>query len=540
MNTTSCTMNSEVRKKAAIRPPKLALAAALALVLSMGVFAPAAPAEVRLPRIFGSHMVLQQDKPLTLWGWAQPGETVTVRFLVQSKEVKANDRGEWKVVLSAVKAGGPHKLTVTGSTTVEFEDVMVGEVWLCSGQSNMEMGISACKDAPAEIAAADHPGLRLMKVAKKWTPEPQPDVGGAWKVCTPKTVAEEGWGGFSAAAYYFGRHLHQQLGVTVGLIDSTWGGTVIQSWTPPEGFAAVPALKSEFDKVQLRDRRSVLYQNRLNQTIVDAEQWIPAARQALAHQTPVPPMPIYPDELRPLNDLQAATALYNGMIHGLCPFALRGAIWYQGESNLGEGRYYTERMKTLIGGWRKLWGQGDFSFYFVQIAPYNYGGKPEREAELWEAQAVAAQVIPNTGMAVINDLGDLRDIHPRNKQEVGKRLALLALAKDYGQANVVCSGPTFKAMSIEGDQLRVTFDHLGSGLASRDGKPLSWFEIIDAEEGGFVKARVQIDGASVLLSAPEVKHPVAMRFAWHMLAEPNLMNREGLPAGAFRAGTAPR
>ena len=503
-----------------------------------GFFATSAKAEVRLPNVFGGHMVLQQEKPLTIWGWAQPAETVTVQFLAESKQVQANDRGEWKAVLSPVKAGGPYTLTVSGSSRVQLDDVMVGEVWLCSGQSNMEMGIGMCKDAQQEIAAANFPAIRLMKVAKNWTPEPQQNMGGAWKVCSPQTVAEGGWGGFSAAAYYFGRELHQQLGVAVGLIDSSWGGTVIQTWTPPEGFAAVPALKSEYERVQLGDPRSPLHQQRLEQTLKETQQWIDAARKALTDRALVPPMPAYPSELLPPRDVQHATALYNGMIHPLCPFALRGAIWYQGESNLGDGPLYTERMKALIGGWRQLWGLGDFAFYFVQIAPYTYGGNPETEAVLWEAQA-ASQAIPNTGMAVINDISNLRDIHPNNKQDVGKRLAFWALAQTYGKSNVEFSGPTFKSMSIEGDTLRLTFDHAGGGLASRDGQPLTWFEVIDAEEGGFVKASARIDGAALLVSAPEAKHPVAVRFAWHMLAEPNLMNAAGLPAGAFRAGNVP-
>jgi sialate O-acetylesterase len=515
------------------------LATVLGLLALLGVWATSARAEIRLPKIFGSHMVLQQDKPLTIWGWGLPGETVTVRFLAESKQAKANARGEWKVVLSAVKAGGPHPFTVSGSSTVALDDVMVGEVWLCSGQSNMEMGIAACKDARKEIAAANYPGIRLMKVAKKWAPEPQSDVGGTWKLCSPKTVAEEGWGGFSAAAYYFGRELHQQLGVAVGLIDSSWGGTVIQTWTPPEGFAAVPALKSEYERVQLGDPRTQLHQQRLEQALQQTEQWLATARKALTDRALVPPMPTYPAELLPPRDVQHATALYNGMIHPLAPYALRGALWYQGESNLGDGPLYTERMKALIGGWRQLWGLGDFSFYFVQIAPFNYGGNPETEPALWEAQA-AAQAIPNTGMAVITDIGDLRDIHPGNKQDVGKRLARWALAKDYARPNLICSGPTYKSMRVEGDTLRLTFDNVDGGLASRDGQPLSWFEIIDAEQGGFVKASARIDGASVILSAPEVKQPVAVRFAWSMLAEPNLMNAEGLPAGAFRAGSVPK
>jgi sialate O-acetylesterase len=496
-------------------------------------------AEVRLPKVFGSHMVLQQDKPIVVWGWAEPNEAVTVEIAGQSQKAQANDRGEWKAVVSALKAGGPYTVTVSGSSKVQFEDVMVGEVWLCSGQSNMEMGIAAARDAKDEVAAADYPGIRLLKVTKRWSPEPQSDIDGNWKVCSPKTVAEGGWNGFSAVAYYFGRELHKKLGVAVGLIDSSWGGTRIESWTPPEGFAAVPALKKEYELLQLGDPRAATHQQRLEQLLNETEKWLAAARQALLARSNVPTMPTYPGKLLPPHELQQRTALYNGMIHPLQTFGLRGAIWYQGESNANEGMLYTERMKALIGGWREVWAEGDFPFYFVQIAPFTYGQKPEVIGEFWEAQT-AAQGVPNSGMVVINDIGDLKDIHPVNKQDVGRRLALWALANTYGQKDVVYSGPTFKAMNIEGDKLRITFDHIGGGLASRDGQPLNWFEIIDAEEGGFVKADAKIEGASILLSAPDVKHPIAMRFAWSMLAEPNLMNREGLPAGAFRAGTVPK
>ncbi|MGO9202164.1 MAG: sialate O-acetylesterase, partial [Limisphaerales bacterium] len=204
---------------------------------------------MRLPGIFGSHMVLQQEKPLVIWGWAQPNETVALQLGSESGQAQANDRGQWRAVLPAMKAGGPFTLAVHGSSTVELDDVMIGEVWLASGQSNMEMGIGAALNGREEIAAADYPGIRLMLVPKRWTPEPQNDMQGAWKVCSPKTVAEDGWGGFSAAAYYFGRELHRKLGVAVGLIDASWGGTRIEPWTPPEGFAEVPALNREFELV---------------------------------------------------------------------------------------------------------------------------------------------------------------------------------------------------------------------------------------------------------------------------------------------------
>lgn len=499
-----------------------------------------ARAEIRLPHVFGSHMVLQRDKPLIIWGWGTQGETVTVQLGAVSRTTQANDRGEWEVTLPAMEAGGPYTLTVSGSSTVECQDVMIGEVWLCSGQSNMEFGLGRVNNAHAEIAAANHPGIRLLLVEHHWTPLPQTDMQGTWKVCTPQTVAEGGWDGFSAVGYFFGRELNEKLGVTVGLIESDWGGTCIQSWTPPEGFAAVPTLEKEYQHVQMSDPRSDAHQERLQQTLDQYGKWLSDARQAMAAKEVVPAVPTYPAELLPPHDVQNATALYNGMIHPLEPFGLRGVIWYQGEANESDGLFYADRMRALIAGWRKLWNEGDFPFYFVQIAPWNYHDNSENLPKLWEGQTIAAKTISNTAMAVVNDIGNLNDIHPADKQDVGHRLALLALAGTYGQTNLVCSGPTFKSMDIQGNTLRIKFDHVGGGLVSRDGKPLDWFEIIDADEGGFVTADARIEGDSVILSSPEVKHPVAMRFAWSDLAEPNLMNKEGLPAGAFRAGNQPQ
>jgi len=518
-----------------------AVRAGLAATLLIGVLTSLpAWAEVRLPKVFGGHMVLQQDRPLPVWGWAQPGEAVTVQFRQERRETKANDRGEWRVDLSAVKAGGPFAVTVTGANTVTLDDVMVGEVWVCSGQSNMELGVKACLDADAEIAAADYPGIRLFMVPKKFSAVPESDVDAEWKVCTPTTIAEGGWGGFSAAAYYFGRELHKTLGVPVGLIDSSWGGTLIEPWTPPEGFAAVPALADLYQRVLLADPRSTEHKERLTQTVTALEDWIAAARKAMGDEQLVPALPAYPGELLPPANHQVSAVLYNAMIHPLLPFAIRGAIWYQGESNHNNGMLYTEKMKALLGGWRQVWNTGELPFYYVQIAPYLYGNEnPRILTEFWEAQA-AALAIPNTGMAVIHDVGDLNDIHPKNKQEVGRRLALLALAKTYGKTDLVCSGPAYKSLATEGSKLRVTFDNVGGGLTARDGKPLDWFEIIDADEGGFVKAQAEVDGPSLLLSAPEVKRPVAVRFAWDKTAAPNLMNKEGLPAVPFRAGDVPK
>jgi len=501
---------------------------------------PLAQAALKLPAVIADHMVLQQQQSNPIWGWDTPGAKVTVSFAGKTYAATAGDDGKWMVKLDPQTANAtPQTLVVEGSTRREIQDVLIGEVWLCSGQSNMEMGVGMVQNGPEEIAQADYPNIRLLMVANRWTPEPQKDMEGTWKACSPKTIAEGGWNGFSAAAYFFGRELHKKLGVPIGLIEPDWGGTRIESWTPPEGFAMVPALKNDYDRLEMGDARTPVHQQRLATFLEQTAEWLKAANEALTNQSIVPQMPAYPSELQPPHDLQNATALYNGMVFPVHPFGIRGAIWYQGEANVGEGMLYDERMKALIGGWRQVWNEGDFPFYFAQIAPYNYGNTPQSLPELWEAQTAAANEIPNTGMAVINDIGNLGDIHPKNKQEVGRRLALMALARTYGKTDLVSSGPTFKNLAPEDDKLRISFENIDGGLVTRDGKPPDWFEIIDADDGGFVKADAQIDGSSVVLSAPGVAHPVAVRFAWSQTATPNLMNAAGLPANAFRAGSIP-
>lgn len=509
-------------------------------LLFTGSFLHNAHAVVRLPNVFGSHMVMQRDKPLVVWGWSAPFEKITVQLASETQSVHANENGEWKAVLPALKAGGPYVLQVEGAEgdRMEYQDVMIGEVWLCSGQSNMERGIKLSQNSQEEIAAANYPQIRLLKVARQLAGNPQTNFQGNWKVCTPQTVAEGEPGGFTAVGFFYGRDLYQQIHVPIGLIEDSWSGTRIEGWIPPEKFASTPALAYENSLLQLRDPASPKHKERLQLAIDETKKWISGAELALSNNLPVSPLPaLFPDLLPPA-DRQCSAALYDGMIYPVCPFPIRGVVWYQGENNHAEGQVYTKKMKALIAGWRAAWGQGDFPFYYVQLAPFNYGGKPESLGAFWEAQA-AVQVVTNTGMIVINDLGNLKNIHFSNKQEVGRRLALLALAKTYGETNLVYSGPTFRDMKIEGDKILIKFDHVGGGLASRDGKPLDWFEIMDASQGKFVKADAEIDGSTVVLSNKTVKHPVAMRFAWSMLAEPNLMNREGLPAGAFRAGTVP-
>ena len=493
----------------------------------------AAQADVTLPHVFGNHMVLQRDRALPVWGWAEAGEEVEVKLGEAAASATAGADGAWRVDLPPQEAGGPVTLMVTGKNVVTLEDVLIGEVWICSGQSNMQWTVASSMNFEQEKAAANLPLIRQVEVPRVPAGYPAKDFSGTWQVCSPDTV-----GGFTAAGYFMARHLHQELQVPVGLVNTSWGGTAIEPWTPPVGFAQVPALKDISDRVTLTDPRSEPYKQTLGAYLGQLEPWLAGAKTALAEERPLDPAPAYPEALKPLGTHTLPTGLYNGMVAPLIPFAMRGAIWYQGESNRGEGKLYTEKMKALIGGWRALWGQGDFPFYYVQIAPYLYGSEdPQVLPVFWEAQAAAEQ-IPNTGMAVITDIADLNDIHPANKQDVGKRLALLALARTYGKTEVVCSGPTFRALAPEGGKLRVTFDNVGGGLASRDGQPLNWFEVI-GPDADWAKAEAVIEGDSVVLASPEVAAPCAVRFGWSKDAMPNLMNREGLPCGAFRAGDVP-
>jgi sialate O-acetylesterase len=412
--------------------------------------------------VIDSHMVLQRDRPLPIWGSADPGEAVTVKLDGASVEATADAKGNWNVVLPAMKADGKtHQMTISGKNKIELEDILVGEVWMGSGQSNMEMGIGVVHEPKEEIAAADYPQIRLLLVPKTAGREPAKDVNSKWVACTPKTIAEGGWGGFSAALYFFGRNLHKELNVPVGLIQTAWGGQRIERFTPSD--------KKNGD-------------------------------------------------------------IYNGMIAPVKPFAIRGAIWYQGEANVGEGMKYADRMKALISGLRKVWGY-DFPFYFVEIAPWS-GYGPGSLPPLWEGQAATLK-IPGTGMVVTTDLVDnIKDIHPKDKVDVGNRLALWALAKAYGK-DVGYTGPLYKSMSVDGNKARLSFAHVDGGLKSRDGKPLSDFEIA-GEDGKFVPAEASIEGDAVVVQSKDVSSPKQVRFGWRNVANPNLSNKEGLPASPFR------
>ena len=509
-----------------IRVFRAMMAAALT---ALAVTSPAA-AEVRPAGVFGSHMVLQAESEVPVWGWADAQEEVTVRIAGQEVRTRAGGDGRWMVKLAPMPAGGPHRLEIVAGDTLALEDVLIGEVWLCSGQSNMEWGIKVSADPEKEIAAADHPRIRLLSVPHRTARRPEPDIDARWAVCTPEGILSVGhWNaGFSAVAYHFGRRLQEELDVPVGLIQSTWGGTRIEPWTPPEGFQAVPALAGLLEPLKRADEE---FREAVGRALTAHQQWLEEARARYDAGKEAAPPPAWPRH--PLDDNSCPTSLYNGMIHPLVPCAIRGAIWYQGESNRTDGMGYVEKKRALIGGWRQLWGRGDFPFYFVQLAPYRYGTEdPTILPRMWEAQTRCLE-IPNTGMAVTVDIGDPADIHPRNKRDVGERLALWALARTYGRKDLVFSGPLYRSASNEGGAIRIRFDHVGGGLISRDGGPLSWFEIAGTDRH-FVPAEALIDGDTVVVRANEVADPAAVRFSWHMEARPNLCNREGLPASPFR------
>ncbi|MDB4640422.1 sialate O-acetylesterase [Pirellulaceae bacterium] len=420
----------------------------------------AARGDVTLPKIFGSNMVLQQEQPIKIWGAATAGEEITVDLNGATAATKADDKGDWQVELPSRKADGKSlTLTVKGKNQIELKNILIGEVWLGSGQSNMEWNVGAAKDAAKEIAAASHPKIRLFKVQRARSNTPAKDVVGQWQECSPATIP-----GFSATAYYFARELQQKLNVPVGIIASSWGGTKIEPWTPSNGKGAV---------------------------------------------------------------------LYNAMIHPLAPLSLRGVIWYQGESNVlsTAGLKYHEMKKQLIDDWRSAWGNNELSFYYVHIGPWSGRYAAGELPKLWEAQTKSL-TLPNTGMAVITDaIDNIADIHPKSKQVVGRRLALWALAKNYGR-KIVYSGPLYKSKEVEGTKVRVRFAH-AKGLAARDGKPLSEFTIAGSDNK-FVQAQAVIDGDTVIVHAEGIDKPKHVRFGWHKTCNPNLVNGAGLPAAPFQ------
>lgn len=457
-------------------------------------------ADVRLPAVLSDNLVLQRETDVTLWGWAEPGETVTVRSEAFKGEgdTTAGADGRWKLKLATGPAGGPFRVTIAGRNTRVLENVLVGEVWLCAGQSNMEWTVgpvigAGVENHAEEIRQADHPRLRLFTVARSEADAPREDCAGAWQVCAPETVAS-----FSGTAYFFGLRLHEELKIPVGVVCSAWGGTPIEYWLSDAALRAVSD---------------------------------PAAPTAAADKPAV----------EGKESRHSGSRLYNGMIAPLTSYTIRGFTWYQGESNVGRAEQYRVAFPALIRSWRSAWGDAEAPFFFVQIAPFDYQALGDqaagRAAELREAQALALR-LPHTGMVVTTDIvDDVRDIHPPKKRIVGDRLARWALAKTYGRSEVAYSGPLYRAMQVEGDKVRITFEHVGGGLVARGGT-LTDFSSAGADRK-FVPAQARIDGDTLIVSAPSVPVPAAVRFGWSDTARPNLFNAAGLPAAPFRTDDWP-
>lgn len=471
-----------------------------ALSLSLlGFTSSSVSADVVLSKVFGDHMVLQQEQPIRLFGKADAGEKITAQLAGKTASAVAKEDGSFRLELPAMKADGKaHDLVVKGNNTVTIKDVLLGEVWICSGQSNMEWSVGRSLNPKEEIEAADHPQIRLFNVPGHVAgPSPNDDPRGSWQICSPKSV-----GGFTAVGYYFGRELQQKLKVPIGLVGTNWGGTRIEPWTPPVGFDQVESLED--------------YRKSIKESATNGK--------------------------KPKG---GATHIYNGMVHGLKPLSARGAIWYQGESNAGDGLRYEYLKEALVKGWRSVFENDDLSFYWVQLAdfqqpndnPAGGGWGPVREGQR------RALRLPKTGMAVIIDIGNARDIHPKNKQDVGKRLALWALANDYGR-KIVYSGPLYKSMKVEGDKVRLSFDSVGGGLmigkkegleptTKLDGVELTQFAV-QGDDGQWHWAKAEIDGETIVVQAKGVSKPKHVRFGYQSNPDDiNLYNKEGLPASPF-------
>jgi sialate O-acetylesterase len=516
---------------------------ALGLSLCAFTISAALPAlaDVRLPRIFTDNMVLQRDQPVRVWGWADAGEAVSVTLAGSKADTTADAKGQWSLALAALKTGENLELSVQGKNTLTLKNVVVGDLWVCSGQSNMEMDLGGCLGAAEDLQAADFPKIRRIKINHEQAAQPGMDAPTAtpWQVCSPDSAR-----GFTAVGFYFAREIQQKTGVPIGIVDDNWGGTPIEPWVATVGLALVPELKPQYTA---RLEAIKAFRAELPKALPRLEDWIAQTRRHLAEgpeTSPLPALPTHPGG-------NGWSGMYNAMIHPFVQLPIKGALWYQGESNGGEGETYHHKMQALIGGWRQQWGQGDFPFYFVQLASFqNATDNPaggEGWARLREAQRKSLS-IPNTGMAVITDtvpLAEAGDIHPRNKYDVGLRLARWALNRDYGQKELEVSGPLFKAIQLEGHKARLVFDHVGSGLmvgqkearaAAVENKAgtLKRFAVAGADKKWFW-AQAVIENDTVVVSATEVAEPVAVRYAFQMNPDgANLYNRAGLPASPFR------
>jgi sialate O-acetylesterase len=501
--------------------PRMNLGISPIIALLLAPLATLHAADLKIAGVFTDHTVLQREQPLPVWGLAAPNDEITVKFASQSKSAKADANGKWLVKLDPLTASaqGRDLIVTAGDEETRITDVLVGDVWLCSGQSNMHFQMKSVDKAPQEIAAANHPTVRFFTVKQQFGQQASDDTAGVWKPVSPATAAD-----CSAVACFFGTSLQQKTGVPVGLLISSVGGTRIESWMRPETLAATgesAPLIAKWKSVSPEEFETIgkaysAFQHERDHLHPQA------VKAAKAQGKPAPPAPVMPK----LRCHDAPSSLHHGMIAPLQPFAIRGAVWYQGESNSGQAAAYEKLLPAMIADWRSAWGK-ELPFLFVQLASYRNTHPSFREAQhrIW-------QKTPRTAMVVTTDVGDAANIHPTRKRPVGERLALAARAISYGQ-NVVYSGPVFKGMSIENDRAVLSFTHTGTGLTA-EGGALKGFTLA-GPDGKFLPARAVIEGANVVVTSDKIARPTAVRYGWAMMADGNLYNREGLPAAPFRS-----
>lgn len=481
---------------------------------------------LELAGLFSDHMVVQRDRAVPVWGRAAPGDEVTLDFADQTKTALADERGQWSLVLDPMEAHAVGRTLLVRSRrdtkNISVNDVLVGDVWLCSGQSNMHFRMQSVENAKQEMAAMNFPRVRFLTVNQQFGQEPLTQIKAAWNPLSPASAAE-----CSAVACYFGTALHKEKNIPIGLIISSVGGTRIESWMRRETLAATGESRSLIDK--WKDMPAVEFEQigKAYSAYQHQRDHVHpmALGEARAQGRPAPAAPVAPK----LRCHDCPSALHNGMIAPLQPYALRGAIWYQGESNAGQPKPYQKLLPAMIADWRGVWGK-DMPFLFVQLAPHRSIHPSFREAQhqIW-------QNTPHTAMVVTTDVGDAGNIHPARKRPVGERLAIAARSLSYGET-IVSSGPVFQAMTIKNDRAIISFDHVGQGLIANNGA-LRGFSLA-GQDGKFLPAEAVIEGRTVVVSSARVSQPVAVRYNWAIMPEGNLHNREGLPAPPFRTDSS--
>lgn len=489
-----------------------------------------ANADVRLPAVIGDHMVLQRDRPLPIWGWAEPGEDIVVDLAGQRYRAKADGDGAWRVTLDPLSLTTKAlTMRVTGANKIELRDILVGEVWLCSGQSNMQWPVSASKDADLEASSAHYPRIRFLTVDTPGTQKSNHDFDGQWESCTPEKARD-----FSAVGYFFGRELQQQLGVPVGLIDNAWGGSSCEAWVRRDLLEGKPLYEALLER-WAETERTFDYEAALKTYETELEQWEKQAAEAReTGRRPRRPQNVLANQHRPAN-------LYHGRLKPVMPFGIRGCIWYQGESNASRAYQYRDLFPLMIHNWRTDWGQGDFPFYWVQLADFKDEVAQPGEsswAELREAQTMTLDKLPRTGQAVIIDLGEASDIHPRNKQDVARRLARLALSQEYG-VDLASQSPRFALAEAKGSKMLVTFRDFQGRLRTVDARELEGFAVA-GEDRQWHHAQARITGRNqVEVWSGKVSAPVAVRYGWADNSICNLYTDDLLPVTPFRSDNWP-